>query len=91
MTLRAVQISPMRSAKQTKRVPIDVKPPRMVPLHLAVDKFATKRALESLKPPAQMKIFHQGTTSEEALKGVNTYARLAGESRTAASFVSVGR
>jgi HEAT repeat protein len=31
-----------------------MKPPRMVPLHVAVDKFATKRALDSLEPPAEI-------------------------------------
>ena len=31
-----------------------MKPPRMIPLNVAVDKFATKRALDSLEPPVDI-------------------------------------
>ena len=47
----------------------DMKPSRMVPLHIAVEKFATKRALDSLDRPAGN--FNEelppGTTREEAM------------------------
>lgn len=47
-----------------------MKPPRLVPLHLAIEKFATKRALNTLEMPAEipeLKGIQQGITREDAL------------------------
>jgi hypothetical protein len=66
-----------------------MKPPRLTPLHMAIDKFATKQARASLERPAKIApedMMKRGTTREEAAKRLPSLLSLAAKEFLRPSF-----